>query len=182
MVGVEVIRRAVAIKRLPLSLNIELALQPHRHALRQNIQDEPVHHCDQIDKALDQQDVSDVCEPYPVQAIDQQTTSKILINLVLRVAPAGVRLLVDCLEPHQSHPPMNEFAIYRPVIPVQNRPLPCHGSGWHAPYTGSTVPRLSLLANRRQHQPRLGGCAMLLVRIRHFLPDAQGSFRGRTLS
>jgi len=40
---------------------------------------------------------------------------------VFRVTAAGVRLLVDRLDQHQSHQPPHAFAVHRPAIPAQHR-------------------------------------------------------------
>src|SRR5271166_5562745 len=124
LIGVEDLRRAVSIYRLLQGFDAKPRLHPDRHTPRQNPAAEPVHHRDQIDKALGQRDVRDVRAPHLVRPLDRQTAQKIRIDLVFRVRLAGVRLLVDRLDPHQPHQTAHPFAVHRPAIPAQHRDHP----------------------------------------------------------
>ena len=121
LIGVEYLRLSVSIQCVLQRLDTERHVQPDRYSPCQNTSAEPVHHRNQIHKAFRQRDVCDVRAPHLVRPVDDEISQKIRVHLVFRVTPAGVRLLVDRLKPHQTHQPAHAFAVHRLTFPSQNR-------------------------------------------------------------
>ena len=71
----------------------------------------PVHNGHQVHKSTGHGNVGDVSCPDLVGPINGQVPEQVGVNPVCRVWPAGMRLWVDCLYAHQSHQPLNAFAV-----------------------------------------------------------------------
>src|SRR5271170_6509745 len=70
LIGVKDLRLAITICRVLQGFDAERRLHPNRQTPRQDTAAEPIHHRDQIHKALRQRDVSDVGTPHLVWAVD----------------------------------------------------------------------------------------------------------------
>ena len=76
----------------------------------------PVHDRHQIHKPTGHGNVRDIGRPHLIGMIDGQVPEQIGVNPVLRMGTAGVRLGVDRLDAHQSHQPLDAFAVDRAAL------------------------------------------------------------------
>ena len=104
LVRVEYLRGAGMQRRLE-RVDAENAVHRVRQPPRQDMAAGPVHHGDEIKKAIRNRDIGDVSTPRLVRPIDHQVAQQVGIHPVLRVGHAGARLAVDCLHRHQAHQP-----------------------------------------------------------------------------
>ena len=84
-------------------LNTKAGIQRIGKLPSQNLADRPIHDCHQIQKAVLDEDVGDVAAPNLIGPRDCELPQKVWINAVLWVLLAGVRPLVDGLQPHDVH-------------------------------------------------------------------------------
>src|SRR3954453_20385406 len=80
----------------------------------------PVHDRHQVDEALGQRDVGDVCTPDLVDAVDRQAAQQVRVLGMLRRRLAGVGALVDGHQSHQPHQALNPLAVHR--VPLRGQP------------------------------------------------------------
>ena len=84
---------------------------PSQHRPRRPVDDRH-----QIEKALPNRDVGDVCRPHLVRPVDGHVAQQIGKNLVSRLRLGGARLRRERRNPHLAHQPLHPLAIDRKAV------------------------------------------------------------------
>ena len=119
LVGVEYLRRAIALNGFLQSLDAET----HIHAVGQTPTEYPaavpVHNRHQIEKATLHGNISDVGAPHLIWPTNIQPSEQVGINFVSRVRSAGARFLINRRQADLTHQPADPFARHAIATPPQ---------------------------------------------------------------